>query len=317
MTIQRNASRSADKKYCTVMLAGLALALVLIVNPLSLPAEKHESRQVTVLVSKHIKPYMDALQGLRDALAQMEISLEDIYMLDQEDLKRLSAQEFPAQNTDLFVAIGPEALNYLDQMAQEFDLDSVYCMVLDPEQLTSAQDLLACGISLSLPAKRHLQDIKQALPQAEQVGLLFNPEENHSFYQQVKAMDNFLGLQIVPLQVSSSQEIPEVLQANWESIDALWMIPDSTVISRSLVQYIIKEAVYAQKPVVGYNRFFYDSGAAVAYAFDYQQIGYQTGKLVDDKLRGLPCSSNAPAYELLINKKVMRSLGLQLPEGRP
>lgn len=273
--------------------------------------------QVTVLVSKHIRPYMEALQGLRDSLAQMDIALKDIHMLDQEDLKRLSAQEFPAQNTDLFVAIGPEALNYLDQMARKFYLDGVYCMVLDPEQLTSVQDLLACGISLSLPAKRHLQDIKQALPQAEQVGLLFNPEQNNSFYQQVRAMDNFFGLQIVPLQISSSQEIPEVLQASWEDIDALWMIPDRTVISRALVQFIIKEAVYAQKPVIGYNRFFYDSGAAVAYAFDYQQIGYQTGKLVQARLKGLPCRSNAPAYELLINKKVMRSLGLQLPEAQP
>lgn len=39
-------------------------------------------------------------------------------------------------------------------------------------------------------------------------------------------------------------------------MDALWLIPDRTVISESIVKYVIKEAFLRKVPVIGYNRFF-------------------------------------------------------------
>ena len=41
------------------------------------------------------------------------------------------------------------------------------------------------------------------------------------------------------------------------------MIPDQTVISEKIVQYVIKQALYHKKGVIGYNSFFIRSGAVV------------------------------------------------------
>lgn len=315
MTGLGNGCAQSSRVLCTLLLGlGIAVALSLRAPGVAAQNQALESSQVTILVSRHIKPYMQALQGLRQGLQQRDLDPERVIVLEQEDL---SPQDLSGESSELFVAIGPEALSFLEQLSGRQEVKGVYCMVLDPEQLTSDNDLLACGLRLSLPPYTQLQDIKRALPQAQKLGLLFNPEENQDFFRQASSVGALLDLQIKPLRVSSSQEISGVLQDNWQEMDALWIIPDSRVISKTLVQHIIKEAVYAGKPVIGYNRFFYESGAAVAYAFDYQEIGKRTAKLVESRLRGLPCSSARPAYELLINHKVLRRLGLQDQGSKP
>jgi putative ABC transport system substrate-binding protein len=64
------------------------------------------------------------------------------------------------------------------------------------------------------------------------------------FFMKAAAEASSLDLKIVPLKVSSKKDIPVVLKQNWENIDALWLIPDQTVISESIVQYMIKDALF-------------------------------------------------------------------------
>lgn len=289
------------------------------INSIPAKAQKKEHFKVAVLVSMHIKPYMEALKGLRESLAFHKSVDTSVFILDQEILNRPTTyiNELVSQSFDLFVSIGPEALNLLDQMASEHEISNVYTMVLDPEKISSSPNLLKCGISLSIPISHQIRDIRNSLPTVKRIGLLFNPEENSVYFRQT-SLESFLsGFTIVPLEVSSSKQIHKVLRNNWDRFDGLWLIPDQTVISQTLVEFIIKEAFVNKKPVVGYNRFFYDAGSAMAFVLNFEQIGHKTGDLVITKLNGLPCGQSIPAYEMLFNKKVMESLGMAIPEGLP
>ena len=104
---------------------------------------------------------------------------------------------------------------------------------------------------------------------------------------------------------------------HWKEIDVLWLIPDRTVISESIVQHIIKEALFNRVPVIGYNRFFYESGAAFSFVFDYIELGKQTAKLAIDMLSGKACQKNNPVFHAWLNPRVISRLGIEVPEKRP
>jgi putative ABC transport system substrate-binding protein len=84
-----------------------------------------------------------------------------------------------------------------------------------------------------------------------------------------------------------------------------------------VVQFLIKEALLRNIPVVGYNRFFYESGAALAMVFDYRELGGQTGRLVLRALRSNICQSEAPDFHAWLNRKVLDKLGMEAPEALP
>jgi putative ABC transport system substrate-binding protein len=123
-----------------------------------------------------------------------------------------------------------------------------------------------------------------------------------------------INVDLVPMIVSSRKDIPFLLEECWDSIDCVWLIPDRTVISESIAQYIIKQAVLKKVPVVGYNQFFYDSGAAMAFVFDYKDLGRQSAELLSDMLRQKAVESRVPVFNVWLNKKVLEKLNITPPQ---
>ncbi len=290
-----------------------------IFSPNQALAQEADGFRAGILVSRHIKPFMDALKGLRESINEPFEIDHSIYALDEHHLENpaILGKELARENYDILVSIGPEATSLAWTVSAETGVPTVHSMVLNPDALADGNFIPGCGISLVIPVADQLHNIGKALPGLERLGILFDPDLNHSFVSQVTKTSFSYGIEIIPLEVSSSRQIPDVLNSSWKLIDALWLIPDQTVISQALVEYIIKEALFQKKPVVGYNRFFYDSGAAVAFAFDFQEIGKQTARIAVNQLRGLPCEDVIPHYEVLINQKVMNRLGLGSLEVTP
>ncbi len=289
----------------------LFLALIFLF-PLPLKADEPDKFNAAILVSRHIKPYMDALRGLRGSLDRESGIDEKVFILDQYDLDhpRLISKELSGLSPDIMVAVGPEATTLAWSLSRDTGVPSIYSMVLNPEALAAVDIEPGCGLSMKIPVARQIRDMAQVLDGMKRLGILYDPSLNQAFVNEAARQAGFSGLEVVPLQVSSSRQIPGVLEEKWPSIDALWLIPDQTVISQTLVEYIIREALFQKKPVVGYNRFFYDSGAALAFALDFEDIGRQTAKLVIDHLSGLSCTELIPSYQVLVNHRVMRRMGL-------
>lgn len=268
-----------------------------------------------LVVSRHIKPYMDALDGLRRSLNRDAGIEHSAFVLEQYDLEQPQRiiREILARDFDVLISIGPEAASISMSISEQSDLTTIYTMVHNPAILAQDANGLGCGMALRIPAINQLRDINDALPEASKLGLLFDPNINNTFFELASKQSEQSDLELIPLRVQSSRDIPEVLREHWAHVDAIWLIPDQTVISQTLIEYIIKQALLHGKPVIGYNRFFYDSGAAIAFAFDFGRIGEQTAGLTEELLRYGYCPSVTPAYDLLINHRVFRSLSIDLP----
>ena len=114
----------------------------------------------------------------------------------------------------------------------------------------------------------------------------------------------------MPLAVGDRRQISDLLNRNWSAIQGLWMIPDATVITESLVRHIIKKAIVNKVAVIGYNRFFLDSGAALGFVLDYKEIGRQTADLAWRTSSGDACRILSPRFQTLTNRRVMEMLGI-------
>lgn len=265
---------------------------------------------MAIIVSMNIKPYAEAVEGINESLGKEKIGTQ-IFFLEaftgkaQIQLKeKLLREEFA-----LFIAVGPEAAGFVWSDLPEKKERLVYTMILNPEHLKDSPQVL-CGVSLSIPPEQQILKISKVFPHIKRIGLLYDPQYNADFYHLAirKAVD--MGLSVVSLEVPSRKDLPRILEDNWDKVDCLWMIPDRTLISESLIQYIIKEALLKRKPVVGFNRFFMESGAVMNFIFDYRNLGRQAARLGLEILKGEPCSEKEPEFEIWLNDRILEKLGI-------
>lgn len=274
--------------------------------------EESPSSSVAIILSRKIRPYLEALDGVRAFFSKKEaITLRTVFLPDysEKEGQQLISGLLSAGH-DLVLTIGPEAARYISGSAVDHSrLPVLYSMILNPRKIVGRE---ACHLALNIPVSVQLSHIKRYLPEAVKIGLIYDPALNRDFYGRARRAAADTGLTIVDLKVRERKDITGVINEYWPKIDALWFIPDRTVISPSIVRYIIKEALVHHKPVIGYNRFFVRSGAVMSFVFDYRQIGRQSALLAEGILAGRKCRSRPPVFEVRINEKVAERLELEV-----
>ena len=266
---------------------------------------------LTPVLSFHRKfdPIWIPSKELRNGFEQQGASASVFFLNHNTDNGQQLVKAIRSQSITAMISVGPEASRLIFDHRQLVSLLKVYAMVLNPEKVINASDS-ACGVPLNLSIPEQESLFTRYLPNLKNIGLLFNPTDNGDFFDQAARSGGQYGIGIIPLSVASRKQIPTLLNQHWDRIDALWFIPDKTVISESLVRYIIKEAISQRVPVIGYNRFFYDNGAALVTAFDYTQIGRQAGSLLFQLADGEPCQPVTPAHTVMVNETILTKMGV-------
>ena len=289
----------------------LVMICLLFALPLQTPTAAEE--KMAVVVSRKIKPYMQILTGLRQGLEEETAPGTDIYFLSGADTDTLQILA-KIKNTSpcLLLAIGPEAGRIIWSM--DTSIPRFFTAILAPHKVPGIGPS-ACGISLQIPIETQLNVIAKNLPHTRSIGLLFDARYNESFFQTARISGQRHGITIIPFNVNTKKDIPRVLKEKVPAIDCLWMIPDPTVISKKIVQYVIKALLYHKKGVIGYNAFFLKSGAVLSFEFDYQEIGLQTAQALLEHPQTPPCRNHPPRFHIFQNPGVAKKLNIQLKGG--
>lgn len=273
--------------------------------------------KAVVLLSRNIRPYAEAVEGLSHVLEkQADIGIRlfhhDKY---EEDGIGILREKIENEKTDVFIAMGPEAAVFMANHLGNVSFPKMYTMVLNPERLGESV-AAGAGIPMNIPVRTQVMRISGALPSVKRLGLLHDPDFNNAFFREALENQADSGVEIVPLRAENRKRIPEVLRENWDRIDALWLIPDKTVIRETIVKNLImKEAIIKKMPVIGYNRIFYRQGAVVAFVLDYEELGRQTGEMAIDALAGQASETRSPRFKVWLNHRVMKRLGKTFPAG--
>jgi putative ABC transport system substrate-binding protein len=304
--------RAGPLIYCVRFVLPAVISFFILAYPLLSIAS-----DVAILVSGPVRPYLEAIDGLAGILSTKDVKTE-VFGLEryQGALRKNLSGVVSGRKWDLLVAVGPNAAIFLDEELAEDTTPALYTMILNPAGVVKKK-AFKCGVSLDIPVEIQIEFISRALPGIRRLGLLYDPAHNDFFFEKAMQMAGANGLGIHPIKVSTKKDIPSALATNIDKIDSIWMIPDRTVISESIIEYVIKESLLRKKPTIGFNRFFYENGAAAAFVFDYKEIGAQTGELLLSVIGGAACENPVPKFRLWLNPRTSKVIELTHPTNLP
>jgi putative ABC transport system substrate-binding protein len=165
---------------------------------------------------------------------------------------------------------------------------------------------------------KNLQLLKEAVPAATRVAVLWNPDNSvwmHAI-SRLKEMAPVMGMRLQPVGVRDVGGLKEAFDAVLrERADALLVVRD-TVLQTGRRQ-ITEFAARNHLPAIYGGLLFVDAGALISYGANIHDMLRRTAGYVDKILKGakpgdLPVEQPTK-FELVINLKTAKALGLTIP----
>jgi putative ABC transport system substrate-binding protein len=283
------------------MRVALALAATLLAATLAGAAER-----VLVLVGGKGRAFDDAVEGVR---AEIERGLPGVGVEALAIERDAPAPSVP--HASAYVALGDSALRLaLDAELRPF----VAGLIVKTDGIPRDR---GTAVSLEFSPRTQLAWIREVLPSARHLGVLYNPDQYADRIEEAKREAKLLGLTLSAFEVRARSDLMPAMRVLANRVDALWALPDSTVYSVSTVEPILTQAYSNRLPVIGLSAAWVNAGAFAAPERDYVDIGRQCGEQVVRLLRGADPSAlpmQLPrAFLYTLNRRSADYLRLTLP----
>jgi putative ABC transport system substrate-binding protein len=167
---------------------------------------------------------------------------------------------------------------------------------------------------------KRLELLKEAVPNASRVMFLQDPEAAPNALKLTQEVAPRLGIRLQVANVGVPEELlPELAMIAKERPDALFVYPDVVLSSHPRPQQLADFAIKAHLPTMHAFRFFVDSGGLMSYGatqFEiYTMAAEQVAKILDGARPNELPLRQATRFELVINKRTAKALGLTLPSS--
>ena len=234
------------------------------------------------------------------------------------------SDSFVSDKVDLICAIATPTAQSAFNAAMDTDIPVVYTAVTDPVAAELADEDgnptgNITGTSDELPIKEQLEMIRQMLPDAQKVGILYTTSEANSLsaLETYKELAGDYGFEIVESGISTTADISLAADDLLSQVDCITNLTDNTVVAS--LPTILDKANEKGVPVFGSEIEQVRIGCLAAEGLDYIALGEQTGQMAAKILKGEAEASEMP-YETIsepgfyVNMKVAENLGITVPE---
>lgn len=267
--------------------------------------------------------FSKALDGLGWHEGQ-NLRLEVRYGVGDADLRRHAA-ELAVLRPDVMLVQSNQALGVVRQ--EKITLPIVFVAVSDPVGSGFAASLArpggnATGFTNFAPEMggKWLQLLKELAPRVERVGLLLNPNiaANRELARAAEAAAAPLGMGVTLITAGDGASLQEAMAAfAGEGRAGIIAMPNPTNTNNQ--QQIIEAAERHRLPAIYPFPYYARNGGLAAYGIDITEMFRLAAPYVDRILRGakpgdLPIQQPTK-YELVINLRAARTLGVTVPPG--
>ena len=307
---------------CWAPLGAVALAIASMTNAVA--AEK--SVAVTAIVEH---PALDAVRdGVQAALKaegfESGKNLKWQYQSAQGNTGTAAqiARKFVGDKPDAIVAIATPSAQAV--VASTKTVPVVFSAVTDPvvAKLVPSWDASktnVTGVSDLLALDKQMELVKQIVPNAKRVGMVYNPGEANSVVV-VKELQKLLpamGLTLVEAAAPRSVDVGSAARSLVGKVDVIYTNTDNNVVSA--YEALVKVGQDAKIPLVASDTDSVKRGAVAAYGINYRDLGEQTGRMVARILKGEAPGTIKPEVstkmELFVNPEAAQKQGIALPEA--
>ena len=233
------------------------------------------------------------LAGLEEEGIKEGENLTIIYDNAQADTGTAStiADNYVSQNVDLICAIATPSAMSAYNSCMNTDIPVIYTAVSDPEAAglakedgTSVGNIT--GTSDALAVTEQLAMIREVLPEAKTIGIIYTTSEANSVstIEEYKAHAAEYGFEIVESGINTQADVALAAADLVTKVDCITNLTDNTVVAA--LQTVIDEANGAGIPVFGSEVEQVKAGCVASMGLEYYELGKQTGKMAAKILKG-------------------------------
>ncbi len=255
-------------------------------------------RTVIVIQSQPIAAYNEAIKGFEESCTRNNVSIAGIYDLkgDIDEGKRVIKNiKDDKLRPDLILAVGILATTLVKE--QFTDIPIIFCMVINHERFNLAGANIT-GISSEASIRDQFAVLKELLGTSKNVGVIYDPKETGSIISEAVSIVGKSNFNLVKTEVTSGNQVASALKNIVNKIDALWIVPDGTVVTKESLEIILKTSMKHRLPVFCTSSAIVRAGALVSISPDYRQTGIQAAQLA----------------QTLLNNSTVISLGVKQPD---
>ncbi len=306
-----------------------ALASALALSLLSLSAA-HAAEEKSVAVTAIVEhPALDAVRDgvqavLKDAGYEAGKNLKWQYQSAQGNTGTAAqiARKFIGDKPDAIVVIGTPSAQAAVAATKTIPL--VFSAVTDPvaAKLVSSWEpskTNVTGVSDLLELGKQVELIKEIIPTAKRVGMVYNPGEANSVVV-VKQLQKLLpehGLTLVEAAAPRTVDVSSAARSLIGKVDVIYSSTDNNVVSA--YESLVKVGQDAKIPLIASDTGSVERGAIAALGVNYRNIGEQTGRMVVRILQGDKPgdmeSETSDKLELFVNPGAAEKQGVKLPQS--
>jgi putative ABC transport system substrate-binding protein len=277
---------------------------------------------ILILRSKDIAPYNNALYGFKEGMDKQLMAIYDDYNLD-DFAGRLEPliEEIEKRKPQLIFVIGTEAAIFAKEHIK--DVPIIFSMVLNPIEsgiVPSRQEASEniTGISLKISVEQQFQKLKEAIPNIQKVGMLYDAKNMVELKEEAEKAASKLGLELVAKPIYSKNDIDGALNDVVREADVLWAGVDTLIYNPQSAQHILLTTLRNKIPFMAFSSNYVNAGALMALECDYTDIGRQASELAS-KILGGEKVNEIPVHfprttRLIVNEKTAQLIGVKLPK---
>lgn len=272
----------------------------------------------------------DAYNGFVDGLAEAGyVDGENIEINFQNASGEISncqsiCDSFANNGTDLVLAIATSAAQSAVNTFKDTDTPVLFTAVTDAEEAGLVESNEAPGRevtgTLDMPViADQIQVIKDVLPDAQTLGIIYTSSEANSEIQAKEAQTaaEGLGMDVVIQTASTTNDIPQVISSVVNAnVDAIYIPSDNAM--ASAMATVNSQAVDAQVPVFCAVEAMIEEGGIATTAINYYDLGKQTAEMAvrifnGEKASEIPVETQND-LSLVVNKTFAESVGVTIPD---
>ena len=245
--------------------------LIVIIALAALFPSLAQAYEVLVLQSSHNAGYEQVLKGFRSGCSATErvVVLSDYA---EVDVIRIVREDRPL----LILAIGDTALKAARRIRQTPVVAVMSLGINAKANLT--------GITMFASPEKYCNLFKQL--KVHNVGIIHNPDKTGWYLDTAQKAAEKVGIKLIVRKVATPRETLAQLDSLAGKVDALWMLPDTTAVTRETVEAYFRFGQQQAVPVVSFAASYLGMGAAAAVEIDTNEMGRQAGDMANALLRG-------------------------------
>jgi len=272
---------------------------------MGLPVLPAMAQKLVVLASGDTPPYQAALGGIQ----KLGLPTESLQVNPDHD-SALSGMLATTGRDAVIVTLGAAAATLASKAAPAAPV--VNCMVLGHDGDESKLSGNVISVPFDIPIETRLDWLKRLLPNARNVGILFDPAQNDKRAADGAAALKRAGFTPVLEPVSGPTALPNALNRLTNRVDVLYALPDTTVYAREHSRALLLFSFRHQIPLVGPTEAWVKAGALYALDWDYGDLGRYCASLGLRQLAGGKAPMPAPPrMRVVVNARSAEQLRIK------